>query len=210
MGDHSRSPTWKGAGFYCFWFSLSAFSPSSVRHRQRLLENPLGKSQLGNRLKNLVGKNQANQTKNLAVAQMGQTNQVSQTKSQERSQAKSQERSQEKNQAKSLASQLENLAASQANQAKSLARSQGKSQLESRAASQASLERNQAKNQAKNQVKNQVAQRSQVGQTNQVESQVVGTSQVESQVVETSHLGSQARNNQKERHAPRQHMNGQL
>merc|ERR1712215_451301 len=134
MGDHSRSPTWKGAGFYCFWFSLSAFSPSSVRHRQRLLENPLGKIQLGNRLKNLVGKNQANQTKNQAVAQMGQTNQVSQTKSQERSQskslesqleslvasqAKSLERSQEKNQAKSLASQLENLGASQANQAKS-------------------------------------------------------------------------------------------
>merc|ERR1712215_81669 len=107
MGDHSRSPTWKGAGFYCFWFSLSAFSPSSVRHRQRLLENPLGKSQLGNRLKNLVGKNQANQTKNLAVAQMGQTNQVSQTKSRERSQAKS------------LESQLESLAASQAKSLKS-------------------------------------------------------------------------------------------
>merc|ERR1712215_193414 len=104
MGDHSRSPTWKGAGFYCFWFSLSAFSPSSVRHRQRLLENPLGKSQLGNRLINLVGKNQANQTKNQAVAQMGQTNQVSQTKSQK--------------------SQMESLAASQL---ASLARSQAKS-----------------------------------------------------------------------------------
>merc|ERR1712215_439739 len=105
MGDHSRSPTWKGAGFYCFWSSLSVSSPSSVRHRQRLLENPLGKSQLGNRLKNLVEKNLANQTKNQAVVrvnQVGQTNQVSQTKSQERSQEKSQE------------SQLENLAASQA------------------------------------------------------------------------------------------------
>merc|ERR1712215_2069 len=127
MGDHSRSPTWKGAGFYCFWFSLSAFSPSSVRHRQRLLENPLGKSQLGNRLINLVGKNQANQTKNQAVAQMGQTNQVSQTKSQERSQAKSPEsqlESLEASQAKSLKSQMESLAASQL---ASLARSQAKS-----------------------------------------------------------------------------------
>merc|ERR1711872_93755 len=155
-----------------FWSSLSVSSPSSVRHRQRLLENPLEKSQLENRLKNLVEKNLVNQTKNQAVVrinQVGQTNQVSQTKSQE----KSQERSQEKNQVKSPASQLENLAASQANQARSLA----KSQPEILATSQASLERSQAKNQAKNQVKNQAA----------------------SQVVETSPLGSQvespARNN---------------
>merc|ERR1712215_154147 len=126
MGDHSRSPTWKGAGFYCFWSSLSVSSPSSVRHRQRLLENPLGKSQLGNRLKNLVEKNQANQTKNQAVVRI---NQVSQTKSQERSQAKSQE------------SQLESLSASQAknlrSQMESLVRSQAKSQERSQEKSQA-------------------------------------------------------------------------